>query len=343
MPMSSALFDSTNACPAPVAPLLPRAHLGLGGGFTTLHPLAFNSSFLFCAGFCTRPPPPACTTEPAPPNRAPPSSSSPACLLSLLLPSPPPSPPRARQIHGPFSCVIGLTSAAALAWCGAGAGAMWENRKRRKKKRPRLKHSMACHPSRGSSSTNYMDFAPCVVSRPPLWTRSTYVYGQKTQKRHRNGGDVQLTCTRPCRTIQDRRGAGHWETAAARLASWLTFLREPGVASLAPALGDACGKGFTFCIRCRKHCAMSLHDFRLAGRMVGGVQLLGIVRRRYRSFSVCAGAGKHGQVSQGRPDDEADGQDDDGGDDMGSTTVIRVASALGESGDTAGGAAVFGV
>ncbi|EOA81009.1 uncharacterized protein SETTUDRAFT_35893 [Exserohilum turcica Et28A] len=162
-------------------------------------------------------------------------------------------------------------------------------------------------------------------------------------KRHRNGGDVQLTCTRPCRTIQDRRGAGHWETAAARLASWLTFLREPGVASLAPALGDACGKGFTFCIRCRKHCAMSLHDFRLAGRMVGGVQLLGIVRRRYRSFSVCAGAGKHGQVSQGRPDDEADGQDDDGGDDMGSTTVIRVASALGESGDTAGGAAVFGV
>jgi hypothetical protein len=43
----SGLFESTNACQAKGTPLLQVSHLGLAGGFITLHPQHSIARFLF--------------------------------------------------------------------------------------------------------------------------------------------------------------------------------------------------------------------------------------------------------------------------------------------------------
>jgi hypothetical protein len=94
------------------------------------------------------------------------------------------------------------------------------------------------------------------------------------EKKDGTGGDVQLTthkhvapwpmavflATGSARCLAPPAG----KTMGSPLASWLTFLREPGAPSLAPASRDACGNGFTFCFRCGQRAAMQFNDFGLA-------------------------------------------------------------------------------
>lgn len=53
--MRSGLFESTNACHANVTPLLRVSHLGLAGGFITLHPQHSIARFYLCWAFIRRP------------------------------------------------------------------------------------------------------------------------------------------------------------------------------------------------------------------------------------------------------------------------------------------------
>jgi hypothetical protein len=58
----SGLFESTNACQAKGTPLLQVSHLGLAGGFITLHPQHSIARFYLCRILYEAP---ACTTHTA--------------------------------------------------------------------------------------------------------------------------------------------------------------------------------------------------------------------------------------------------------------------------------------